>query len=277
MNNDVLLDGVDRPHELRERDVREVLDASVELNESGADLDRFPYVVFDLIKRLINADVVGYGEYDPVERSARGVHSEYAPAKLEGMKAYAALMNTHPFWQADPKFFGRQVLKSADFFSQRQYRETPVGRELMIPNGVHHNISFAFTRQGRMIGIAAYRLGRRDFDERDRAKLSAFRPLVQAGYEQARLRSLMSLTPLKRLRLAFPSLTPRQAEIASWLAEGKSNEAIAMLLGIGPETVKSHMKAVLVKLGVEDRFAAGMLGWSALPEHITPNDAHRLF
>ena len=105
------------------------------------------------------------------------------------------------------------------------------------------------------------------------------RPIAKPGSPVRRLKDgfPLSLTPLKRLRLAFPSLTPRQAEIASWLAEGKSNELIAMLLGIGPETVKSHMKAVLAKLGVEDRFAAGVLGWSALPEHIMPNDAHRLF
>jgi DNA-binding CsgD family transcriptional regulator len=266
-----------RPRELQDGDLREVFDASVELHEAEPDLDRFPLVVFDLVKRLIDADVVGYGEIDPVEGTARGVHSEYTPERLEGMKAYAGLMKTHPFWQADPKFFGRRALKSSDFFSQRQYRETPVGRELMVPNGVHHNIGFVFSKNARIIGIAAYRTGHRDFDERQRAKLEAFRPFVQASYEQARLRSLIALSPLRRLRLAFPNLTPRQAEIAAWLAEGKSNEVIGMLLGIGPETVKSHLKAVFAKLGVEDRFAAGMLGWSAAPAHITPSNAQRLF
>ncbi|MBV8280149.1 MAG: helix-turn-helix transcriptional regulator [Verrucomicrobia bacterium] len=193
------------------------------------------------------------------------------------MKAYAGLMKTHPFWQADPKFFGRQALKSSDFFSQRQYRETPVGSELMVPNGVHYNIGFVFLNRGRIIGIAAYRIGHLDFDETERAKLEAFRPIAQAAYENARLRSLMALSPIRRLQLAFPSLTPRQAEIAAWLAEGKSNEVIALLLGIGPETVKSHLKAIFAKLNVEDRFAAGMLGWSAVPEHVPPSGAYRLF
>ena len=276
MDKDVLAT-VGRPHDLQDTDLRQVFSASVELNEAGADLDRFPYVVFDLVKRLIDADAVGYGEIDPIEGSARGLHSEYTPKRLAGMKAYAGLMKSHPFWQADPRFFGCRALKSSDFFSQRQYRETPVGRELMVPNGVHHNISFVFVSRGRIIGIAAYRIGHLDFDETERAKLEAFRPMVQAAYENARLRSLMALPPIKRLQLAFPNLTPRQAEIAAWLAEGKSNEVIALLLGIGPETVKSHLKAIFVKLGVEDRFAAGMLGWSAVPEHLTPRSAHRLF
>jgi DNA-binding CsgD family transcriptional regulator len=272
-----LLATVDRPRELQDNDLRQVLDASVELHEAEADLDRFPYVVFNLVKRLIDADVVGYGEMDPIEGSARGLHSDYSPEKLAGMKAYAGLMKTHPFWQADPRFFGHRALKSSDFFSQRQYRETPVGSELMVPNGVHYNIGFVFLNRGRIIGIAAYRIGHLDFNETERAKLEAFRPMMQAAYENARLRSLIALSPLRRLQLAFPNLTPRQAEIAAWLAEGKSNEVIALLLGIGPETVKSHLKAIFVKLGVEDRFAAGMLGWSAAPEHIPPSGAERLF
>jgi DNA-binding CsgD family transcriptional regulator len=269
--------GVEKPYELQDEDVRAVLEVSVQLHESSADLERFPFVVFDLIKRLIGADVVGYGEIDPVAGTARGLHSEYSAEKLGGMRAYADLMKSHPFWQADPKFFGQRVLKSSDFFSQRQYRETPIGRELMVPNGVYCNISFTFNSHGRTIAFSAYCIERRDFDEKQRAKLEALRPIVQAAYEQARLRTLLALSPLRRLMLAFPSLTLRQAEVAAWLAEGKSNEVIGLLLGIGPETVKSHLKAIFAKLGVEDRFAAGMLAWSVIPDHIPPSAARRLF
>lgn len=279
MNQDVsaVVAGVAKPYELQDEDVRVLLEASLELHQTGPDLDQFPFVVFDLIKRLIGSDVVGYGEIDPVKGSARGIHSEYSPTKLDGMKAYADLMKSHPFWQADPKFFGSRVLKSSDFFSERQYRETPVGHELMVPNGVYCNISFTFISHGRTIAFSAYCIGHRDFDERQRAKMEALRPMVQAAYEQARLRTLLALPPLRRLMLAFPTLTLRQAQVAAWLAEGKSNEVIGLLLGIGAETVKSHLKAICAKLGVEDRFAAGMLGWSAMPDHIPPSAARRLF
>lgn len=49
------------------------------------------------------------------------------------------------------------------------------------------------------------------------------------------------------------ALSPREAEVALWVALGKSNAAIALILGISPHTVKRHVEKVLAKLGVENR------------------------
>lgn len=50
-------------------------------------------------------------------------------------------------------------------------------------------------------------------------------------------------------------LTPRQALIARWIAEGKTNPEIALLLGISPRTVEKHVEQMLARLGVENRVA----------------------
>jgi DNA-binding CsgD family transcriptional regulator len=51
-------------------------------------------------------------------------------------------------------------------------------------------------------------------------------------------------------------LTRRQREVFEWVAAGKSNPEIACILGTGVETVKTHVKAIYEKLGVESRPAA---------------------
>jgi DNA-binding CsgD family transcriptional regulator len=51
-------------------------------------------------------------------------------------------------------------------------------------------------------------------------------------------------------------LTPREAEVLSWLTEGKSNADIGAILAIAPGTVKQHVQSILAKLGVENRTAA---------------------
>jgi LuxR family maltose regulon positive regulatory protein len=51
-------------------------------------------------------------------------------------------------------------------------------------------------------------------------------------------------------------LSPRECEILGLIAEGQSNKAIARQLGLGPETVKTHLKNVFTKLGVERRTQA---------------------
>ena len=51
-------------------------------------------------------------------------------------------------------------------------------------------------------------------------------------------------------------LSPRETDILKLIAQGLSNKEIARSLYIGPETVKSHLKNVFGKLGVERRAQA---------------------
>ncbi|SAL84654.1 ATP-dependent transcription regulator LuxR [Caballeronia terrestris] len=51
-------------------------------------------------------------------------------------------------------------------------------------------------------------------------------------------------------------LSARERSIVELIAQGQSNKEIARALGIGPETVKTHVKNAFVKLGVEKRAQA---------------------
>jgi len=51
-------------------------------------------------------------------------------------------------------------------------------------------------------------------------------------------------------------LTPRAAEVLVWVAQGKTNSDIGMILGISESTVKKHLLEIFEKLGVETRSAA---------------------
>jgi DNA-binding NarL/FixJ family response regulator len=51
-------------------------------------------------------------------------------------------------------------------------------------------------------------------------------------------------------------LTTREADILGALAEGLSNAEIARQVWLSPETVKTHVKSILLKLGVRDRTQA---------------------
>lgn len=51
-------------------------------------------------------------------------------------------------------------------------------------------------------------------------------------------------------------LTPRKTEVLLWVAQGKSNGDIAVILQMAEKTVKKHLTAVFEKLGVDGRHAA---------------------
>jgi LuxR family maltose regulon positive regulatory protein len=55
---------------------------------------------------------------------------------------------------------------------------------------------------------------------------------------------------------ALGTLSIREADILKLIAQGMSNKEIARNLEIGPETVKTHLKNVFTKLGVERRAQA---------------------
>jgi LuxR family transcriptional regulator, maltose regulon positive regulatory protein len=63
------------------------------------------------------------------------------------------------------------------------------------------------------------------------------------------------LTPTSRTQL-LGALSHRETDILQLIAHGLSNKEIARRLDIGPETVKSHLKSVFTKLGVERRAQA---------------------
>jgi LuxR family maltose regulon positive regulatory protein len=52
------------------------------------------------------------------------------------------------------------------------------------------------------------------------------------------------------------ALSPRERSILDFIGQGQSNKEIARVLGIAPETVKSHVKNMFAKLGVERRAQA---------------------
>jgi DNA-binding NarL/FixJ family response regulator len=122
---------------------------------------------------------------------------------------------------------------------------TARGERLDVRVGMNYGADDYLTKpvahQELLAAIAARLERKHTFDQRTQEQVASVRFTPDFS----------SPAPLESL-----GLTPREAEILLWVAQGKSNADIALITGTSEKTVKSHMTHIFEKLGVESRNAA---------------------
>jgi DNA-binding NarL/FixJ family response regulator len=121
-------------------------------------------------------------------------------------------------------------------------------------------------RAGEWLGAALTREHETTRDLGRQGRLLA-RNMGQGNLGESML--LLTLTPpdsASAQRLRDIALTPRETEVLSWLAKGKTNRDIADILGMSHRTVNKHLEHVFEKLGVETRSAAAAIAGRLLPQ-----------
>ncbi len=72
----------------------------------------------------------------------------------------------------------------------------------------------------------------------------------------------------KKMRVGNPlgslGLTPREVEVLTWVAQGKTNYEIGVILSACTRTICKHVERILTKLCVENRTAAAAIAIAAL-------------
>jgi DNA-binding CsgD family transcriptional regulator len=92
-----------------------------------------------------------------------------------------------------------------------------------------------------------------------RGELSLHIRLASTSNGTAHFLVLRAEDPLQLKKLNSLGLGPRATEVLYWLAKGKTNGEIGIILGARPRTIEKHVEGILAKLGVENRMAAALL------------------
>jgi DNA-binding NarL/FixJ family response regulator len=80
-----------------------------------------------------------------------------------------------------------------------------------------------------------------------------------AYYRPARL--TLARTSVVQYEDLVTSLTPRETEVLSLIAKGRSNKQVANILTISRNTVHAHLYSIYSKLGVGTRTAAARIAF----------------
>jgi len=235
------------------RGVLEFLDVACEVD----GIDPFPNPVLAALRRLIPADVVSYGDYDPDGAGWRRQPSVrwqgVAPGDVTPSIRAAHLRFTHqmphPPWA---KGAGRAV-RWSDLQPRRRLQRLDIYAEVGRPLGLEHTLELWVLIPDGVAGGLAFDRSERDFSERDVRVLDTLRPHLVQLWRNARLRRSVADSLFTS---AAGLLTPREREILAWVARGKTNREIAAVLYLAPGTVRKHLDNVYAKLDVGSRAGA---------------------
>ena len=77
------------------------------------------------------------------------------------------------------------------------------------------------------------------------------------------MKTKIRLTPAKN-PLGSLGLTARETEVLTWIAQGKTNYEIGVILSACTGTICKHVEHILCKLDVKNRTAAAAIAFAAL-------------
>jgi len=190
----------------------------------------------------------------------RSVHESVpclTPAIIKEMPRTVA---RHPFMSVWVRQDDPAVLKLSDLSGPVRRRHIDESRDVYREIG-YENMTALMILDSRGVTTASLRGHRKPFSEEERAVVELLKPHIRQAYANVIRFEALSFAAAEFTTGASrsESLTRREAEVAVWLAEGKTNREIALILDLAARTVEKHLESILRKLCVENRTAAAIL------------------
>jgi len=220
---------------------------------------------FDTLETMIDITEVLRYVRDLSIKSGASRMSYHVVPPFGNPTSRTAAVYSHGFSDEWLELYDQQHLRDADPVPERvmEFGSLMTWQDAMIwqPNTQEHDAYFGRMREFGLIhgfGMPLYgRNGRdayasfdflRHVDEVDPKDVGLVRSLAQAGHQR--------ISILTEWKGEGPSLSDREVEVLSWVANGKSVSSIATILDLSPDTVKTYSKRIYAKLNVTDRVGA---------------------
>jgi DNA-binding CsgD family transcriptional regulator len=236
-------------HELTTQDYRKGWRLVCEMTEAASDAVAFGRQGTRQLPMLVASEITTLSVCD-LSRNTRSVVGNPAGAiSALDRASFDRHFAEHPLVRYHADTPGGGAHRISDSLGTAQFHESAIYNEYYRRIGIDHAVAVPlFVDRGLLVSFVLNRKGR-DFSNRDCALLDLVREPLAALY-----RNLLA----RKNDRGFAALpvTPREREVLSWLAAGKTDKDIGEILGMSPRTVQKHLQHIYEKLGVETRTAA---------------------
>ena len=165
----------------------------------------------------------------------------------------------HPIFPLMVKGIAKAV-RLSDLISYRALYRTNLYHDVFKPVSTKHQLIVPFNVGTQACGLTSNR-DSQNYSDEDVTAAGVFSRHVSAAFSTDQLLgssagARQEARAFDHLALRRRGLTRRECEVLWWVAEGKRNGEIGIILGIAMVTVEVHLTSIYRKLGVEGRMAA---------------------
>jgi DNA-binding CsgD family transcriptional regulator len=236
--------------------LRELSAALGDLYAPGLAADNFVDRAFALTSRLIPLVLNSHGIVDTVTGHLSANFDRHPKGLENAFAAFGSLMHKYQPTRFDPSTNDGRPFSMGDFFSKPALHDLDIYQEVYRPMGYQdHCLVHVRTDPGSTVFVGFFRdNGFFSRDEKDLLEL--LQPHLANARRLAFAATAASDVPLTPEFFASQDFTPRESEVIYWLVQGKSNDEIATILRIRPDSVSRNLQSVYTKMGVDHRVAA---------------------
>lgn len=234
-----------------------LLDAIYEINQAWDHKD-FVTAVLAGMMRLVSCD---YANFHVLEiKTSRLLHriTPENPYNEPEVAFYQAHPQAHPLVAYYQRTQDPRAKRISDVLTTREYLASAHYRNCNARLGLRYILGLPIQVDAGAVGGITYCRRHRDFSTQDCELLEAFAPHLRQAWERHPDPWLFldaSAMPLRHRFQTELGLTLREADVLQWIVDGKLNSEIATILSISRFTVQKHVANILIKTGMENRYA----------------------
>ncbi|SET88080.1 helix-turn-helix transcriptional regulator [Variovorax sp. OV084] len=159
----------------------------------------------------------------------------------------------------------RRATRVTEVMPQRELMRTAFFNDFLARDGLHWGMNLHAFEGERALGDLRIwrRKGRSDFGDHEKALLDLIEPAFAGALQRAQR---VAAPPSGSREAAWALLSVREQEVARCVREGLTDKEIARRLAVGVPTVRTYLRRIFDKLGIERRSA--LAGW-AMPLALT--------
>jgi DNA-binding CsgD family transcriptional regulator len=144
----------------------------------------------------------------------------------------------------------RRATRVTDVMPQRELMHTEFFTDFLSRDGLHWGMNLHAFEGNRALGDLRIwrRKGRGDFSDHEKALLDLIEPAFIGALRTAAVAQMPAEAP-------WNALSAREQQVASAVCEGLTDKEIARRMAVGVPTVRTYLRRIFDKLGIERRSA----------------------